>query len=83
VRYAAIPDDDAVADFDDTVRLRRDLLVMSDDDHRMAERVELAQNPDDIAAALAVERAGRFVGENDLAAVHQCAGDAHALLLAT
>jgi hypothetical protein len=36
----------------------------------------------DLGAAVAVEGAGGFVGEDDMAAVHQRAGDRHALLLA-
>ena len=35
-----------------------------------------------LRAALAVEGAGRLVGQDDLPAVHQRAGDRHALLLA-
>ncbi|MNT02675.1 hypothetical protein D3C72_1371810 [compost metagenome] len=44
--------------------------------------MQLAQDADDLLAALAVERAGGLVGQDDLAAVHQRARDAHALLLA-
>ena len=43
--------------------------------------MQFAQDMHHFEAALAVERAGGFVREDDLAAVHQRAGDAHTLLL--
>ncbi len=48
----------------------------------MAARRQVAQQGHHLGAALAVERAGGLVGEDDAAAVHQRAGDRHALLLA-
>ncbi|MNF61755.1 hypothetical protein D3C84_434150 [compost metagenome] len=48
----------------------------------MAEVGELVQQGHDLGAAAAVEGARGFVGEDDMAAVHQGAGDGYALLLA-
>ena len=43
--------------------------------------MQLVENPQHLVAAAAVERAGRLVGEDDIGAVHQRAGDRDALLL--
>ena len=43
--------------------------------------VDPAQQRQDLAGGLRVQRAGRLVGEQDARAGGQCAGDAHALLL--
>src|SRR5688500_10572246 len=55
---------------------------MGDDDDGVAFGGQLVQQRHHLAAALRVERAGRLVGEDDLAAVHERARDGHALLLA-
>ena len=55
---------------------------VGDDDDGMAVIVHLSQRRHHFLAALAVERAGRLVGENDLATVHQRAGNRYTLLLA-
>ena len=48
----------------------------------MAFGVESLEKRHDLGAAAAVEGAGRLVGEDHGAAVHQRAGNRHALLLA-
>ncbi len=72
----------SVADFDQPVGAFGHLAGMGDDDDRMALRVHGAQQFHHVLAALAVERAGRFVGKDDASAIHQRAGDGNALLLA-
>ena len=57
------------------------LGVMGDQDDGVALGGQILQQRHDFRAALAVERAGGLVGEDDLAAVHQRAGDGNALLL--
>ena len=71
-----------VADLDHAMRVRGDFLRVRDDDDGVALARQLVQQRQHFDAALAVERAGRLVGEDDLAAVHQRARDRHALLLA-
>ena len=44
--------------------------------------VQLRQNGHNLLATLAVQRSGRFIGEDHRAAVHERSGDADALLLA-
>jgi hypothetical protein len=44
--------------------------------------VEHLEKLHDLRAGLAVQRAGRFIGEQDLRIVDDCAGDRHALALA-
>ena len=78
----AVGDDQAVADLDDAVGGFGQFRRVGDDDDGMALVVHLPQRRHHFLAALAVERAGRLVGQNDLAAVHQRPGDRHALLLA-
>jgi hypothetical protein len=77
-----VGNDQAVADLDDAVGGFGQFRRVGDDDDGMAVLVHLPQRRHHFLAALAVERAGRLVGQNDLAAVHQRAGDRHALLLA-
>ncbi len=72
----------AIAEFDDAPCMLRHVVVVGDQQHGMTLLVELAQQAHDLFAAMAVERAGRLVGENDGAAVHQRARDRDALLLA-
>ena len=59
-----------------------DRRIVGDDDDGVAFAVQLLEQRHELGAALAIERAGRLVGEDDLAAVHQRARDADALLLA-
>ena len=62
--------------------MARDLRIMRDQNDRMAFRIQVLQYLEHVCAALSVEGAGRLVGENDIGAVHQSAGDGNALLLA-
>ncbi|MNM69079.1 hypothetical protein D3C81_806650 [compost metagenome] len=78
---AAVAEDFAVADFDDALGIGRHFRVVSDQNHRVPRRVQLQQDAHDLLAAGRVEGAGRFVGEDHFAAVHQGAGDTHSLLL--
>ena len=56
---------------------------MSDDEQgQPVLLIELLEEPDDVAAGLAVEVAGRLVAEQDGGAVEQRPGDGDALLLA-
>lgn len=45
--------------------------------------IEALENRHNFDAGAGVERAGRFIGENDLRIVHQGAGDGDTLLLAS
>ena len=58
-----------------------DVAVVGDEDDGVAFGVQFAEDFHHFFAAVAVERAGGFVGEDDLSAVHQRAGDGDALLL--
>ena len=78
---SAIVNDAAVANFDDAIGIGGHLRIVRDDDHGVAFGVQLAQNAHDFLSALAVQCAGRLVGENDFTAIDQCARDTHALLL--
>ena len=78
---AAVVDDLAVFDFDDAVGVVGDVAVVGDEDDGVAFGVQFAEDFHHFFAAVAVERAGGFVGEDDLPAVHQGAGDGDALLL--
>ena len=80
---AAVGDDFAVLDFDDAVGVFGDVAVVGDEDDGVAFGVQFAEDFHHFFAAVAVERAGGFVGEDDLPAVHQGAGDGDALLLPT
>ena len=77
-----IAHDAAVADLDHAVGMRRHLRRVGDQDDGVALPREVLEQRQHLGAALAVERAGGLVGEDDLAAVHQRARDRHALLLA-
>src|SRR5260363_180862 len=74
--------DCAVLEFNDTLRVRRDLRGVCDQNHSMAVCIQLMQDIHHLLPAFAVERASGFVRQNNLAAVHQCARDTDALLLA-
>ena len=71
----------AVAHFDDALGAGGDFAVVGDEDHRVALGGQLLEQLHHLDAALAVEGAGGFVGEDHVAAVHQRAGDGDALLL--
>ncbi|MNO45471.1 hypothetical protein D3C76_357370 [compost metagenome] len=70
-----IADDQAITDFDDPLRPRRHFAVVGDQDDYMALAGQFVEQRHDFGAAVAVERAGGFVGEDDVAAVHQRPGN--------
>lgn len=78
----AVADDLAVTHLDDALGAGGDVAVVGDQDHHVALAGQLVEQRHDFRAAVAVEGAGGFVGENDMAAVHQRAGDRYPLLLA-
>ncbi|KWV89639.1 hypothetical protein PFLmoz3_00752 [Pseudomonas fluorescens] len=78
-----IADDLAVANLDDAVGSRRHFTVVGNQNDHMALARQFVEQGHDLGAAMAVEGAGGFVGEDDMAAVHQGAGDGHPLLLPT
>ena len=59
-----------------------DVALVGDDDHRHALVLDRLQDLHDVARGRRVERAGRLVGEQELGAGDQRAGDRDALLLA-
>lgn len=63
---------------------RGELFVVGDDDEGLAELVaEVEEELVELCLILAVERAGRFVGEDHGGLVHQCTGNGNALFLTT
>ncbi len=72
-----------IADFNQAVSPFRNFARMGDDDDRMTLLMHGTQKRHDVFTALAIERAGRFIGENDASAIHQGARNRDALLLAT
>jgi hypothetical protein len=83
VNSTRIIDNPAVADFDDAFGLGGHIAVMRNENHRMAGPRQLFEQGHDLGAALAVQRPGRFVGQNNVPAIHERAGNGHALLLPT
>ena len=82
VLLAVVGDDLAVLDFDDAVGVFGDVAVVGNEDDGVAFGVQFAEDFHDFFATVAVKRAGGFVGEDDLSAVHERTGDGDALLLA-
>ena len=78
---AGVGDDAAVLDLDHARRVLGDFARVRDQDHRVTLRPQVLQLLHHVGAALAVERAGRLVGQDHAAAVHQRACDRDALLL--
>ncbi len=72
----------AVADVDDAVRVFGDVVLVRDQDNRVALLVQAIEERHDLQAGLRVEVAGRLVGQNDRRVVHQSASDRHTLPLA-
>ena len=77
----AIGHDDAVGEFNDPLRLRRNVVVMRREDDRMSLAIEIDQKIHDLAPIGAVQRAGRLVGEDRRAFIHQRPCDRNPLLL--
>lgn len=82
LRLGLVADDLAIADFDDALGPCGDFPVVGDEDHHMALAGQFVEQGHDFGTAAAVEGAGGFVCQNDVATVHQRAGYRYALLLA-
>jgi len=65
------------------MRIIGDLLIVCDQHDGPAFRMQSAEELHDVAGGLAVEIAGRFVGEDDARFVDEGPGDGHPLPLAT
>jgi hypothetical protein len=79
---AHIGNNDAVADFHNPIRVVGDLLVMGDKNDGVSLCVKFTQDLHHLRPTVRVKGSGRLVSQNDLAAIHQSAGDRHPLLLA-
>ncbi len=66
-----IRDHPAVAHLDHAAGAGSHVAVMGDDDDRMAKRVQLIQQCQQLLPRAAVQRAGRLIGKDHLAAIHQ------------
>ncbi|MNZ75829.1 hypothetical protein D3C78_943170 [compost metagenome] len=64
-----------VANFDDALGPCGNLAVMRNEDHHMALIGQLIEQGHDFSATLAVQGASGLVGEDDMATVHQRAGN--------
>ena len=73
----------AVSNAHNTLRLVGELLVVRDEDNRLALGVQALEQLHDLHAGARIERAGGLVGQDDLRLAHQRTGDGHALLLAS
>src|SRR5437763_7699586 len=62
--------DQAVADRDDAMRARSDVVLVGDQDDGVALFVELFEEVHDVIARMRVERASRLVGEQNRRLVH-------------
>ena len=82
IGIAAVGHDLAVADLDDALGMAGHVHVVRDQDDGVAGGIQLFQDAQHFLAGVRVQRAGRLVGQDDLAAVHQRPRDADALLLA-
>ena len=71
----------AVAEFDDPVGMFGHLHVVGYQDNGMAVFVQVTEDGHHRLAARRIEGAGRFVGKNNAAAVHQGTADGNPLLL--
>ena len=78
----AIVDHPPVLQTDDAVCLHRNGIIVGDEHHGVALIVHLLQHSQHFAAGVAVQCAGRLVGQNDRRVPHQCPGDGNTLLLA-
>src|SRR6478752_532376 len=83
-RPGLIADHDAVLEFHDPfAHLVDDVVVVRGHHHGGAVLVDLVQHAHDAHRSGGVQVSGRLVGQQDAGAVHDGAGDRHALLLAT
>ncbi len=79
---AAVLDHLAVLKLDHAIGVCGDTRIVRDEDDGVAFAREILEQRHDLGSALAVERAGRFVGEDHFSPVHQRSGNGDALLLA-
>lgn len=77
-----IVDHFAVLHLNDAIRLHGYVHFVRDDDDRDAALMQFVENVHDLLAGFAVEVSRGFVGEDQLGAVHDCAGDGYTLTLA-
>ena len=78
-----VADDLPVAEIDVAVGVCRDVGFVGDDDRGDAlQAIEALKDRHDLDTRARIERARRFIRENDLRIVHQSARDGDALLLA-
>ena len=80
---ATIRHDLAVADLNDPPCLLGDPPIVRHDNDGVPDRVQLVQNGHQRLTAGAIQRAGRFIGQNDFRTVHQSTGNTDPLLLPT
>lgn len=78
----AIVDHPPVLQTDDAVCLHRNGIIVGDEHHGVALIVHLLQHSQHFAAGVAVQCAGRLVGQNDRRVPHQRPSDGNTLLLA-
>src|SRR6478735_8363591 len=74
--------DQAVAQAHHAVRVRRDVVLVRDQDDGVALGVQVAEHRHDLLPGGGVEVAGGFVGQDDRGLAHQRARDRDALALA-
>ena len=79
--FARVGHDFPVLDFNNPAGLRGDACVMRHQNNRMPLTMQIFNNPHHHFTAFGIKCTGRFVGQNNVAAVHQRAGNAHTLLL--
>src|SRR5262249_12618817 len=79
---AFVSGDYAILDEDNAMRILGDVMLVSDQDNRIALRLQAIEKSHDFVAGLRVEVAGRFVGENDRRPVYQRSGNRYSLTLA-
>ena len=70
-----------ITQFDDSIGIRGDARIVGHDNYSVTFGVQFAQNLHDLRTALRIQRTRWLIGEYDFAAIDQCAGNAHALLL--
>src|SRR5262245_23679407 len=74
--------DVAIAHLDGAPGGGGDVMVVGDDDDRGSFAIEFGEQAENLLSRMRVERAGRFVSQQQRRPAAQRAGDSHALLLA-
>ena len=82
VQWAAVADDLAVFELDLALGVGGDFGIVGNENNGVALAGEVGQQGHHLLAAAAIQGAGGFIGKDNLAAVHQRAGDGYPLLLA-